>query len=406
MNSSDHNEYVSTLVKEVNSATAALDKADVFGDNNARMKALEASKKLTRALETPMDVIFDHAVTDLPTNMCLRMGVDLQIFRNICASGDNPSTAKSLAASADADYILVVQILRVLSATGHVKEIGVERYKASALTKALTDPLIESSVKICFDIGNLCVAKAPEFFRRKGFKYPTTSSDTPFQLAFNTDMDYFPYADKHGMTKDFHAWMELNQRGKPNWVDWFPIQRQLIDGFDAKQSDVLLIDIGGGQGKYLKLFKEKFLDAPGRLILQELPYAVEAARLNKNDGIEGVPYDFFTPQPVKGARTYFLHWVLHDWSDEQASKILQNIVAAMTPNYSKLIINESVLPDENCPMGYASMGIMMMTQLASLERSQKQWNELLEKVGLQVVKFHEPPVSGIPGEGVIEAVKV
>lgn len=36
---------------------------------------------------------------------------------------------------------------------------------------------------------------------------------------------------------------------------------------------------------------------------------------------------------------------LHNWSDAQCIEILHNIRPAMRPGYSKLLINETVVPD-------------------------------------------------------------
>lgn len=46
-----------------------------------------------------------------------------------------------------------------------------------------------------------------------------------------------------------------------------------------------------------------------------------------------------------GARAYHLKNVLHDWPDHQCQTILERIVAVMEKGYSKIIINEMVLPN-------------------------------------------------------------
>jgi hypothetical protein len=58
------------------------------------------------------------------------------------------------------------------------------------------------------------------------------------------------------------------------------------------------VDVGGGEGRYLHEFKEKFPTAPGQLVLQDLPNVVSAIA-NPPD-VELMAHDFFTPQPVKG----------------------------------------------------------------------------------------------------------
>ena len=66
-------------------------------------------------------------------------------------------------------------------------------------------------------------------------------------------------------------------------------------------------------------------------------------------------YDFFTPQPIKGARIYLFRSVCHDWDDEKSIELLRNTVDAMDPSYSRLLIDEWVLPDEGVSQKSASM---------------------------------------------------
>ena len=47
-------------------------------------------------------------------------------------------------------------------------------------------------------------------------------------------------------------------------------------------------------------------------------------------------YDFFTPQPIKGARIYLFRSVCHDWDDEKSIVLLRRIVAALDSSYSRL----------------------------------------------------------------------
>lgn len=38
--------------------------------------------------------------------------------------------------------------------------------------------------------------------------------------------------------KDFNTYMEGNRGDNLNWVDWFPAQERLIDGYQASEGDV------------------------------------------------------------------------------------------------------------------------------------------------------------------------
>lgn len=84
---------------------------------------------------------------------------------------------------------------------------------------------------------------------------------------------------------------------------------------------------------------------------------------------------------------YFFRAICHDWSDSKCREFLGNTVKAMEKGYSKLLINDFVLPDTNVPLHPALLDIMMMSLCSGVERSEKQWNALLDSVGLQVVKI-------------------
>jgi len=84
-----------------------------------------------------------------------------------------------------------------------------------------------------------------------------------------------------------------------------------------------------------------------------------------------------------------MHSVLHDWTDDVCEKILQQIVGAMKPGYSKLLINENVIPNKGADWQATALDMMMMTLFASKERTLSEWRQLLEtpKLGLKIVNI-------------------
>lgn len=83
-----------------------------------------------------------------------------------------------------------------------------------------------------------------------------------------------------------------------------------------------------------------------------------------------------------------MHSVLHDWPDNECEKILKHIVAAMKPGYSKLLINENVIPAQGADWQATALDVTMMALFASKERTLSDWHELLEspRVGLKMVR--------------------
>ena len=92
--------------------------------------------------------------------------------------------------------------------------------------------------------------------------------------------------------------------------------------------------------------------------------------------------------------------ILHDWPDEKCVEILANLKPAMTPKYSKLLINEYVIPDTGAHWISTALDMLMMATFSSRERSEQNWRRILEGVGFRIIKIWCPE----PGaESLIEA---
>lgn len=178
------------------------------------------------------------------------------------------------------------------------------------------------------------------------------------------------------------------------WFDFYPVGEKL----QAVGDRPLLIDVGGGRGHDLMKFHAKFPELSGNLILQDIPVVVDAIK-DLPPEIQAMKYDFFTPQPIKGAKAYYLRTVLHDWPDKQAQQILNNIKDAMGKD-SILLINENVLPESNVPLYLAQLDLSMMAEFSSLDRTITQFRALLDTVGFEVVQIWTPS-KPVPGSGML-----
>lgn len=232
------------------------------------------------------------------------------------------------------------------------------------------------------------LSRFPEYAKKNGYKTPNSISDGSYQLAYNTELNFFQWLQANGHGMQFAHHMGGYRQGRPSWMDdgFFPVKENLINGFDNQDGSALLVDIGGSIGHDLDEFRRKHPDAPGRLILQDLPKVIDQIK-ELDSRIERLPYDFYTEQPIKGARAYYMHSVLHDWPDEVCAKILAQITSAMKPGYSKLLINENVIPPTNADWQATALDIMMLTLLSSRERTEEDWNNVLSGAGLKICKI-------------------
>lgn len=92
---------------------------------------------------------------------------------------------------------------------------------------------------------------------------------------------------------------------------------------------------------------------------------------------------------------------LHDWQDSQCNVILDRLKDAMTRNYSRLLIHESIIPEKNSSIKHVTNDLIMMSMFAAQERTESHWKSLLHASGFSITQIWHPS-DGI-SEGVIEA---
>lgn len=63
----------------------------------------------------------------------------------------------------------------------------------------------------------------------------------------------------------------------------------------------------------------------------------------------------------------------------------------MVPGYSRLLINENVIPDTGANWQVTGQDLMMMVMVSSQERKEQEWKQLLESAGLVVNKIWRHP---------------
>ena len=71
-------------------------------------------------------------------------------------------------------------------------------------------------------------------------------------------------------------------------------------------------------------------------------------------------------------------------------KILRCLRLAMSPNYSKLLINQWVVPAQGATTFMTYQDFNMMSVYAGMERTEQQWQDLLKNAGLRIEKIWRP----------------
>lgn len=221
---------------------------------------------------------------------------------------------------------MTVRVLRPLSAIGFINEVGEKTWEANLVTKAMATEQIASGHRMVYVLpvhhlypancpklgtkfsiyrGEMIVGaanKAPNYLREGGYRCPTEPRDGFMQYAFQTKMTTFElFSSIPKIFKDFNTFMGSTMGARGYWVDWYPVQKRLLDGADTKSA--LIVDVGGGKGHDLVAFQAKF-PGQGPLVLQDLAPVIQSLT-HLNPAIEAMAYDFFTEQPVKGLSSLY-----------------------------------------------------------------------------------------------------
>lgn len=276
--------------------------------------------------------------------------------------------------------------MRVLTGAGVADEIASNTYAANPISKIAATAGGKAGVKIMNELLFPVAAQLVPYMRQHGFKqFPDRAKGEldPTQFTFDGKIMFDYFKDNSEIKHWFDTLMAENRKGNKPWFTIYPFLDQL--GASCSKDAVSLVDVGGNRGADILEFRNTYPDLPGRLILQDLPETIAQVDQSKMNGIEVQPYDFFTPQPVKGAKAYFWRWIVHDWDDESTKRFLSNTVEVMSLD-SRLLLEEFVLPDVGCDAKTSHLDILMMLYHSGLERTLSQWTTLLEACGLKVVK--------------------
>ncbi|KAI9926344.1 hypothetical protein MW887_004108 [Aspergillus wentii] len=351
------------------------------------VQLLQRVDELKLAIESPTDTIL-RLIYQPPQNAALRTVIDLGIFPLLVESKSGVSAAE----------LEELRLMRVMAGLGLCASHESEVYSPTDKTLAMTQPIGRDGVSCLFDLVVPTLSKLPEYLRLHNYSNPKEYSRSPMQWAVGKSQ--FEWMNEHKEQQTtFNSYMSSRREGKPSWFDVYPIESLIQEAVPCAEMP-FIVDVGGNQGHDLAKLRDRYPNHPGRLILQDLPKIVAPV---DRPGIETMGYSFLDPQPVKGALAYYFRAIFHDWPDHICQKILLNTISAMDPKYSRILIVDWVLPDTKAPLLQSSMDIQMMSIGAGVERSERQWRELLGGAGLEIKQIH----NSHPGmESIIEAVRI
>ncbi len=148
-----------------------------------------------------------------------------------------------------------------------------------------------------------------------------------------------------------------------------------------------LVDVGGGHGGLITSLLKSNPEMKG--VLFDAPEVIEGARARIEaaglaDRCETVAGDFFKAVP-EGGDAYIMKWIIHDWDDERAIRILKNIRSQM-PENGRIILVDCVVPETDEPHFSKFIDLNMLVMTGGKERTAKEFAELFAAAGFRLVR--------------------
>ncbi|KAI1178298.1 S-adenosyl-L-methionine-dependent methyltransferase [Nemania sp. FL0916] len=350
-------------------------------DDASRHKVLDAIRDLQLRLETPHDTLSRFSGMHLEITAA-RIGADLGIFK-ILAANDEPLSTLALSAKTGAAPTVLKRILRYLASVGMIQETGQDLFIARASTKTLSQSGYEGGIRHFFDNIGPCLQAFPGFLADTEYQDVTTSFNTAFQRAFDTKETAFQwlpkYPERFGPLQQV---MTVQGAAGVSWFDVFPFEKELA----SFTGPCAFVDVGGGFGHQCQVLLSRFPKLlGGKVVLQDLKETIVNIP-PQFEGFEKMEHNFFTPQPVKAARFYYLRNILHDWPDDKCIEILKQFIPAFGSE-SQILIDEMVLPNSGVPWEASTIDLTIMASLGARERTVAEWHALLDAAGLKVLRI-------------------
>ncbi|KAM0351778.1 hypothetical protein ACHAPU_002290 [Fusarium lateritium] len=212
----------------------------------------------------------------------------------------------------------------------------------------------------------------------------TAPNRTPFSAAFNTNLGMYEYIAKQpDIYRLFDTAMQAVAKSPKSHL------KHLISGFDwASLGRATVVDVGGNVGHSCVELAKAFHGL--EFVVEDTPQVVEEGteevRAHNTpsvyERIKFQEHDFFTKQPVQGARVYLLRQILHNWNFEKSVEIMKHTAEAMADD-SHILIMDMLLPEPgSVPTVHErvlrSRDVVMMQLFNSLERDLVGWEAILE----------------------------
>ncbi|THC89803.1 hypothetical protein EYZ11_010742 [Aspergillus tanneri] len=372
-------------------------------------KLAECAEGLLRAIK-PADPL--DALVVLVQLTAVRLFIDWQVFEVIPTNGSIQYS--EIAAIACADVSLIACLAGTLVAAGVLNQVGSDRVSHTrtsaalaaegALTAVIRMECVNSKYHVASIIILICGSRfdehlkilysMPRYFDEYGRKEPSGERHTIAAFADgNPNLTVLEIMKREPQRMaTFMASMSAMGSRQP-MIGSYDF-RWVVYNMGIDPDRPLVVDVGGGRGHALHAIVQATPGLPmSRCVVEDLMEVVDEARKTATGGLEEaryIPVNFHTEQPIKGAFIYYIRRCLHDYGDDDAVGILEQICQAMASD-SRVLVVEQVLTYPPPPLACALD--IIMASIGGKERTLEGFEEIFSRAGLQIAQVYPCPDS-------------
>ena len=319
---------------------------------------------LNDQLGLPMQVLLERllGVLDAPA---LYAFVELDLPDRL----HRPSTAVELATATGCDAAALERLLAYLASRGCVRRDRRGRYSANRVTRLLTH---------AGGWGGWVRLIGSPWTMASYSQILGAVRDGTDPIVATHGVDFFAYLAAHPEAAEaFHDAMAAGAR----------LQALMIQGSIDVSGARAVLDVGGGTGP---LIAQLLASQPGftGAVLDLAEARVGALATFEEAGVsdraEFVVGDFFESVPT-GFDVHLLTAVLHDWSDDDAVRILRNCVAALAAGGRIIVVDSELEPGLRNAFAQSTDALMLAYTPGGRERTADEFQVLWDRAGLQCV---------------------
>ena len=199
--------------------------------------------------------------------------------------------------------ICQVRIMRACTSTHMFDEVSPLYYTHNAFSAILRVRANCDMFKQMYDLLGKGVYSMPYFLAYTKYQNPIDYDNSAFQYGHQSPLGFWEYLrEDRERSKVFNSGMQslATIGGATSGAGPFPFDTE-IGSEEVGETDVLIVDVGGGKGQALEAIKVSFPALKGRMVLQDIGEVIEDAQANGLPGfIEPMAASFFERQPIEG----------------------------------------------------------------------------------------------------------